>query len=82
MVLSNSSPRLAPTVVNAHSGVILCMAEDDDGLLTGGDDGRFLRFCLMARLLRLRILALNGLIALHQSRLYAFIRPECLSLVC
>ena len=39
-------PGLAPTVVNAHSGVILCMAGDDDGLLTGGDDGRFLRILL------------------------------------
>ena len=39
-------PGLAPTVTQAHAGVILCMVADRDGLLTGGDDGRFLRFSL------------------------------------
>ena len=39
-------PGLAPTVTLAHSGVILCMVADHDGLLTGGDDGRFLRISL------------------------------------
>ena len=29
-------PGLAPTVTLAHSGVILCMVADHDGLLTGG----------------------------------------------
>lgn len=36
-------PSLAPAVVKAHSGVVLCMAADGDRVLTGGDDGRFLR---------------------------------------
>ena len=31
-----------PHVVNAHSGVVLCMAKKGDHILTGGDDGRFL----------------------------------------
>ncbi len=32
-----------PAEVHAHNGVILCCAADGDHLLTGGDDGRFLR---------------------------------------
>ena len=36
-------PGLAQTVTQAHRGVVLCMAADDDHVLTGGDDGRFLR---------------------------------------
>lgn len=33
----------APVVVAAHRGVVLCMVADGDHVLTGGDDGRFLR---------------------------------------
>ena len=36
-------PGLAYTTVEAHVGVVLSMAADNDGVLTGGDDGRFLR---------------------------------------
>ena len=39
-------PGLAHTVTRAHEGVLLCMAVDGDHLLTGGDDGRFLRISL------------------------------------
>lgn len=31
------------TVTQAHQGVVLCMAADGDHIVTGGDDGRFLR---------------------------------------
>ena len=36
-------PGLANTVTQAHDGVVLCMAADGDHVLTGGDDGRFLK---------------------------------------
>lgn len=36
-------PGFAPIVAKAHRGVVLCMAADGDHVLTGGDDGRFLR---------------------------------------
>ena len=36
-------PEEAYTEVQAHDGVVLCLAADIDHLLTGGDDGRFLR---------------------------------------
>ncbi|MEM7059085.1 MAG: WD40 repeat domain-containing protein [Pseudomonadota bacterium] len=36
-------PGLAPVVAQAHSGVVLCIAADGSDVLTGGDDGRFLR---------------------------------------
>lgn len=36
-------PGLAPVTVEAHRGVVLCMAADGNHVLTGGDDGRFLR---------------------------------------
>ena len=36
-------PGLAYTTVEAHKGVILSMVADTGGVLTGGDDGRFLR---------------------------------------
>ena len=36
-------PGLEHTVTQAHEGVVLCMAAAGDHLLTGGDDGRFLR---------------------------------------
>ena len=39
-------PDSDPTVVNAHRGVVLCLASDSDYVLTGGDDGRFLRISL------------------------------------
>ena len=32
--------------MNAHRGVVLCLASDSDYVLTGGDDGRFLRISL------------------------------------
>ena len=32
--------------IKAHNGVVLCMAEDGNNILTGGDDGRFLN-CLL-----------------------------------
>ena len=35
-----------PRLVHAHEGVVLAMAGDTDGVLTGGDDGRFLRISL------------------------------------
>jgi len=33
----------APSVTRAHDGAVLCLAADADHVLTGGDDGRFLR---------------------------------------
>ena len=36
-------PETDPTVVKAHDGAVLCLAADADHVLTGGDDGRFLR---------------------------------------
>ncbi|MGF1660383.1 MAG: WD40 repeat domain-containing protein [Rubrimonas sp.] len=36
-------PGLAPVVVRAHRGAVLCVAADAGHVLTGGDDGRFLR---------------------------------------
>ena len=36
-------PAIAHTTVEAHSGVVLCMATDGQNILTGGDDGKFLR---------------------------------------
>lgn len=36
-------PDLPPIVAKAHRGVVLCLAADRDHVLTGGDDGRFLR---------------------------------------
>ena len=36
-------PGQKPLVLQAHLGVILCMAAFQDVLVTGGDDGRFLR---------------------------------------
>ncbi|MEM9707248.1 MAG: WD40 repeat domain-containing protein [Pseudomonadota bacterium] len=35
-------PSLPPTIVEAHNGVVLSIAADGDGVVTGGDDGRFL----------------------------------------
>ena len=32
--------------IKAHKGIVLCMAKDGDHILTGGDDGRFLRIPL------------------------------------
>lgn len=36
-------PCFPPSEVRVHDGVVLCMAPDGDHVLTGGDDGRFLR---------------------------------------
>ena len=36
-------PGLAPQTVTAHRGAILSLAADGEGVVTGGDDGRFLR---------------------------------------
>ena len=36
-------PGLGHSTVEAHKGVILCITTDGTNLLTGGDDGRFLR---------------------------------------
>ena len=36
-------PGLSHTTTKAHAGVILCIAADGQNVLTGGDDGRFLR---------------------------------------
>ena len=35
-------PGLAPVTHKIHEGVILCMAKHKNGLISGGDDGRFL----------------------------------------
>ena len=32
-----------PKVINAHKGVVLCIATDGTKVFTGGDDGRFLK---------------------------------------
>ena len=32
--------------IKAHNGVVLCMAEDGNNILTGGDDGRFLKISI------------------------------------
>ena len=32
--------------IKAHKGIVLCMAKDGDHILTGGDDGRFLKISL------------------------------------
>ena len=39
-------PGLGHTTIEAHKGVILCMTTDRQHLLTGGDDGRFVRTSL------------------------------------
>ena len=39
-------PNGAPLEVVAHEGVVLCITADGDSVLTGGDDGRFLRISL------------------------------------
>ncbi|MEM9031325.1 MAG: WD40 repeat domain-containing protein, partial [Pseudomonadota bacterium] len=36
-------PGEKPTVIQAHKGVVLCLAQDEDHVLTGGDDGKFQR---------------------------------------
>ena len=36
-------PGIAHTTVSAHGGVVLCMTADGQSILTGGDDGKFLR---------------------------------------
>ena len=36
-------PGIAHTTVTAHAGVVLCMAADGQNIVTGGDDGKFLR---------------------------------------
>ena len=36
-------PETDYTVIKAHEGAVLCIAADADHVLTGGDDGRFLR---------------------------------------
>ncbi len=36
-------PGVAPVVVQAHRGAVLCLEADADHVITGGDDGRFLR---------------------------------------
>ena len=36
-------PETGPNVIKAHDGAVLCLAADADHVLTGGDDGRFLR---------------------------------------
>ena len=33
-------------VIKAHKGIVLCMSKDGDHVLTGGDDGRFLKISL------------------------------------
>jgi len=39
-------PGLDPTVVQAHRGVVLCLAAGRDCIFTGGDDSRFLKVSL------------------------------------
>ena len=39
-------PGLDPTVTQAHKGVVLCIAVDQNNILTGGDDGRFLQISI------------------------------------
>ena len=39
-------PDQKPHDIQAHSGVILCMARSEDYILTGGDDGRFLQISM------------------------------------
>lgn len=39
-------PGRSPLEVDAHRGVVLCIAADGDHVLTGGDDGRFVRTSL------------------------------------
>mgnify|MGYP001162736355 CR=1 FL=1 len=39
-------PDRDPTVAHAHHGVVLCLTSDNDYVLTGGDDGRFVRISL------------------------------------
>ena len=36
-------PDLEPDIIEAHKGVVLCMANNDDYIFTGGEDGRFLK---------------------------------------
>ena len=36
-------PGVPPVVVEAHRGAVLCLSADADHVITGGDDGRFLR---------------------------------------
>jgi WD40 repeat protein len=39
-------PNSVPLEVAAHEGVVLCITADGDSVLSGGDDGRFLRISL------------------------------------
>lgn len=39
-------PEMNPTVTRAHDGAVLCIVAEADHVLTGGDDGRFLRISL------------------------------------
>ena len=32
--------------IEAHKGIVLCMSKDGNHILTGGDDGRFLKISL------------------------------------
>ena len=36
-------PGMDPSVTKVHAGAVLCLAADADHVLTGGDDGRFVR---------------------------------------
>ena len=36
-------PNMKPDIIEAHKGVVLCMANNDDYIFTGGEDGRFLK---------------------------------------
>ena len=45
-----------PKTVKAHKGVVLSMTNYEDHVLTGGDDGRFLKYHLMEILKKFLIL--------------------------
>ncbi|MCY4195866.1 MAG: WD40 repeat domain-containing protein [Rhodobacteraceae bacterium] len=43
-------PENGPTTRQAHDGAVLCLVAHADGVLTGGDDGRFLRILIDGRI--------------------------------
>ena len=46
-------PGIAHTTVSAHGGVVLCITADGQSILTGGDDGKFLRISVDGRITEL-----------------------------
>ena len=46
--------------IKAHKSIVLCMSKDGNNILTGGDDGRFLKISLNGEVKKLGTLDLVG----------------------